>query len=236
MEQERRDPLHRVTIEHPVPCILPSDQMENADYHRRVTGPLDPLGGAVDLAAVLADPSQSGGPRIALSDGVGGDQAQRATIANQTERTPVEVCHEVGITVALLMHLLEPAWIAIDVSRRDAVLPGEWRVANESVEARVLALEHLGKLDLPVEWSERHLSVAPFLHLHRMAPGFAIQDRLLVRPTSRFPLFRLGALEERGQHQIAEQPHVDEGVLSVAPEVLQPAFGDGLVRLANLAP
>ena len=115
-------------------------------------------------------------------------------------------------------------------------MPAKGGVADEAVETRVLALEHLGKLDLPVEWSERNLRVAPFLKLHRMAPRLAIHDRLLVRPKSRFPLLRLGTLEEAGQHQIAEQPHVDDSVLGIAPEVLQPAFRDGVVRLANLAP
>ena len=155
----------------------------------------------------------------------------------QIERTPVEVGHKVGIAVALLMHFLEPAWIAGHVSRRDAVLPGEWRVADEAVEAWVLALEHLGKLDLPVEW--RRTAVSALRRSSRSTAwrlGLAIQDRLLVGPKSRFPLLRLGALEERGEHQIAEQSHVDEDVLCVAPEVLQPAFGDGVVRLANLAP
>ena len=57
MEQERGDPVHRFAIQHPVARILPSGHVENADDHRRVAGPLDPLGGAVDLAAVLADPA-----------------------------------------------------------------------------------------------------------------------------------------------------------------------------------
>ena len=60
MEQERRDPVHRFAIQHPVrPHIhASSGDVENTDDHRGVAGPLDSLGGAVDLAAVLADPSQ----------------------------------------------------------------------------------------------------------------------------------------------------------------------------------
>ena len=107
---------------------------------------------------------------------------------------------------------------------------------RRSRRSPVLALEHLGKLDLPVEWSERHLGVAPSFQIRSIAPRLAVQDRLLVRLQSRLPLLRLGGLEERSQHQIAEQPHLDESVLRVAPEVLQPEFGHGVVRLANLAP
>ena len=77
--------------------------MQDAHDDRGLAGPLIPLDGPVDLAAVLANPAEPTGPGIALGDRVGGDQAERAARPHQVEGAPEEVRDKVRVAVALFV-------------------------------------------------------------------------------------------------------------------------------------
>ena len=146
--------------------------MQDAHDDRSLAGPLIPLGGPVDLAAVLADPAQTAGAGVALSDRVGGDQAERAARPHQIEGPPEEVRDKVRVAVALFVPSLEPVGIAANVAGRDGVLPRERWIPDERVEARVLPVEHLGELDLPVKGREGWVGVTLLLQPAQVADGF----------------------------------------------------------------
>ena len=64
---------------------------------------------------------------------------------------------EVGVAVRALMDVLEPVEVTVGVAAQQRVLTGERRVADDCIEARVVALEDLGELDAPVERGDRRI-------------------------------------------------------------------------------
>ena len=134
--------------------------MDNADDHGRLSRPLRTRRVAsIDRAAVLADPAKPGRSRVALADRVRGDQAEGALVAEQVERTAEEVGDEIGDCRAT------PRESACSQSRYDSSecslrcsCPQERRIADERIEPRILPVEHLRKLDLPVERDDRRVS------------------------------------------------------------------------------
>ena len=120
---------------------------------------------------MLADPAQPRGAGVALGDRVGGDQAERAARAHQVEGPPEEVRDKVRVAVALIVPGLEPVGVAADVAGRDGVLPRERRIPDERIEPRVLPVEHLGELDLPVKGREGWVGVALLLKPAHVAAG-----------------------------------------------------------------
>src|SRR5581483_8045595 len=148
-------------------------------------------------------------------------------LAQQAERAAIEVGDEVGVAVGLLVNRLEPVRVGRDVPRGDRVLPAE---------RRVLPLERLRELDLPVERCERRLALAALLEPAAVALGLAAHGR--VRELGPLPLavFRLLRLEERGHRQVAEQPDLRQLELGLVPEVAQLEVRDPLARLADALP
>ena len=80
--------------------------MDYAHHHRSFAGPLYASLGAVDAAAVLADPTQTARTRIALTDGVGSDQSHGTIVANQVEGAPKKMGYEIGAAARFLMDLV----------------------------------------------------------------------------------------------------------------------------------
>ena len=80
VEQEGGDGVDGRAVEHLAVGVTALGDMQHAHDDRRLAGPLDPLGGAVDLAAVLADPAKSARAGVALGDGVRGDEAKCAAV------------------------------------------------------------------------------------------------------------------------------------------------------------
>ena len=141
--------------------------------------------------------------------------------------------HEIGIAVASFMKMLKPIDISLYICACHRVLPCEWRIPDDRVEPGVLSLEHLRKLDLPVERRERRVGVPPLLEPAAVALGFAAHDRVRILAPLRLPLLRLLCLEERRDHEIAEEPHLGELELRLVPQVAQLPVGNALVRLAD---
>ena len=150
--------------------------MQNADHHSSVPRPLDPLGGAVDLPTVLANPTNASGAGISLGDGVGGDQTECSAFAQEVERPPVEVRDNVGVAVAPSVHALEPVGVPCDVTGGQVVLSRERRISDERVEPWIFPLEDFRELDLPMEWGERRVAVTLLLDPSQVAIGLAVHD------------------------------------------------------------
>ncbi len=233
VEEKRGDRVRRGAVEAARPGAAPLSHVDDAHHYRRLPGPRAPSAGVVDLAAVRADPAEAGSAGVALRDGVGGDQAERAPAAQEGERPPEEVGHEVGVAVALLVRRLEPVGVAGGVARGHGVLPRERRIAHDGVEPRVLPLEHLGKLDLPVERGQRRVA-APKLFRPASVPRHpAALHRVCETPAVLLARLRLAALEECRHGEIAEQADVARFEPGLVPPIAQFAVGDGLVRFTD---
>ena len=162
------------TVEYLGLVVFPLGDVQHAHDDCGVAGPLISLGGSVNFAVVLADPAKAGGAGVALGDGVGGDEAQGASIPHQVVGAPVEVGHEVRVAVTLVVQGLQPDGVAGDVAGRDGVLAGKWGVPDERIETGVLAVEDFGELDLPVERGEGWIGVALLLQPGEVADGLAL--------------------------------------------------------------
>ncbi len=68
------------------------------------------------------DRRQSGGSRIALADGVGGDQPKDAARPQQAKSAVEKVGDEVGIAVSVRMQRLQPRQIVVAVASDDRVV------------------------------------------------------------------------------------------------------------------
>src|SRR5205085_5450396 len=101
--------------------------------------------------------------RVALGDGVGGDEPERSAAAQEIECTPEEMRGQVGIAVRLVVQYLQPLDEAVPVGFGDGVLPGERRIAHKRIEPRVLSVEHLRKFDAPMEWCDGGVRITRFL-------------------------------------------------------------------------
>ena len=75
--------------------------------------------------------AQAGAAGVALGDGVGGDQPQRAAGPQQIEAAAEEVGNQIGIAVAFEVELLEPVEDGGGATFSDGVLAGEWRVTHK---------------------------------------------------------------------------------------------------------
>ena len=147
----------------------------------------------------------------------GGDQAEGTVPAEQIERAAEEVRNLIGVAVAPGMNLLEPVGVAGDVGRRHRVLARERRVANDRVESRIVPLEDLRKLDLPMERCEQRLGAPQLRAPTSVAVRLAAHDRIGELRAQCLALLRFGLLEERGQNEIAEGTGLLQLVAGVAP-------------------
>ena len=117
------------------------------------------------------------------------------------------------------VQVLEPVGVATDVSRNHRVFAGKWWIPYDRVEARVLPLEHLRKLDLPVEWRKRLLGVSPLLEPAVVGLSLAVHDRVGVPAPLSLSFLGLLPLEERRYHKVAKEPHLAKFQLRLVPQV-----------------
>ena len=135
--------------------------------------------------------------------------------------------------MAFCVHLLEPVGIAGHIARGHRVLAGKRRVPNDRVEARILPLEHLRELDLPVKGRKRRIGVLPSFEPTAVALGLAAHDRVGILAALCFPLPGLGALEEGRNHEVPKESHLRKLGLRLIPQVVPVPVGDALVGLTN---
>ena len=125
---------------------------------------------------------------------------KRTALADKVERPPEKVGHQVGVAVALLVHLLEPVWVTIDIASSHRVLARKRRVPHNGVKAGVVAFEYLGELKFPVEGRKRRVFVSPLCEPTSVAVGVTACDRVGKFSALCFPFLRFVSLEERRQH------------------------------------
>ena len=138
VDQERRDALDVAAVDLLAVRYRPLPDVQHADDDGGQSGPFDPAADGKYLGAVLTDPAQAAGARVALGDGVGCDEAKGALLADEIERAAEKVGNEVGVAVAFSVDLLQPVGIVRDVARRQRVLPRKGRVPDDRIKARTL--------------------------------------------------------------------------------------------------
>jgi hypothetical protein len=89
----------------------------------------------------------NGGHAVSRRDG----PATGSTGAQQIERSPVEIGHQVRVPMGVWMDGLEPVEIVLGVTVDDRILSSERQVADYAVEVRICASEHLRELNLSVK-------------------------------------------------------------------------------------
>ena len=152
--QIRRNPPRFPPIQHRRPRSA-VQHMHDGHHHRRLPRPDQPPGRVRDCSARRDHRPQPALPRIALTNCVGRDQSQATARPQQREGSAEEMRHQIGVAVSTLMQRLQPVQIMRAVAVDQRVLPREWRIANDRVEAARAVHEHLGELDLPMEWLDR---------------------------------------------------------------------------------
>src|SRR5262249_16793298 len=113
-EEKRINPFALPAIEVPCPLEVPFRDVAHAHHYRRCAGPFDASSGSEDIPSVSADPTETSRASVPLGDGVGGDQAEGPALAQPIEGTAEEMSDEVGIAMALLVRLFQPAWALRD--------------------------------------------------------------------------------------------------------------------------
>jgi len=58
-------------------------------------------------------------------------------------------------------------------------------IPHDAIKSRILALEHLRELNLPVEWHQRSISMPPLFYPAPVPFGVAVHDVAGVRPPFR---------------------------------------------------
>ena len=119
--------------------------------------------------------------------------------------------------------------VAAHVSCNHRVLAGKWWIPYDPIEARVLPLEHLRELDLPVKRRKRLLGVPPLLEPATVGLSLTAHDRIGVRAPLSLSLLGLLPLEERRYHKVAEESHLTKLELRLVPQVTSLTVGDALV-------
>jgi len=109
---------------------------------------------------------------------------------------------EIGVAVTTFVQDLEPVGVTVGVPGSERVLARERRIPQDGVEPRVLAVEDLGELELPVERHEWPLGMAEFLEPTAVGVGVPALEGALEGGALRLALLRLGAREERRDHQV----------------------------------
>jgi hypothetical protein len=100
----------------------------------------------------LQDVFEAGDAGVGLGDRIGGDEAEAAAAPQEGEGAAQEVGGEVAVAVGAGVQGLQPISILGAEGAADAVAPKEGRVADDEVEAGVVAGEDLGEFEGPVEW------------------------------------------------------------------------------------
>ena len=190
----------------------PLDDVDHADHDGGLSGPFVAAAGGVDRAAVRADPAQAGRSRVALGDRVGGDQAERPPCRSSVNARRKKWATRSAVAVRLGVDRLEPIEIAVGVAVDDRVLAGERRVADDRIEARILAGRTPPGTRSPSGTGDR---MRPAAKVASRAPSRSAARasasptaRRASRPDSRRFLSRFRSLspgEEGGDDQVADE-------------------------------
>lgn len=117
-----------------------------------------PIRATPNRATLIENCGQARITRVTLRNGVRRNQPERAAVSQKTESAAIEMRHQVGIAVCPLVERLKPGQIIAAIPGDDRVLARKRRIADDGVEARILAREHLGKFDRPVKGAKRMLT------------------------------------------------------------------------------
>src|SRR5258708_7405377 len=99
----------------------------------------------VDRSAPTDHRVKSHLPCVPLSNGVDGEQAKAATVAQQTPRAEKEIRDEIGRATPTLGNVsYEPVAVGVASDAGDSFATEERRVTDDRVEAWRGALEHIG--------------------------------------------------------------------------------------------
>src|SRR5260370_42536543 len=135
-----------------------------------------------------------------------------------------EMRDDIGITVSARMQRLEPIRVERVVHRDRRVLAGEWGIADNCVETRVLAVENLGKFERPVEWHDSWCACSQFLDGRGeliLPPGTALFDDIAdLQPRGLAPPHPVG-VEERLNDCISNAFWIGECSLRTTEDQLQ---------------
>src|SRR6266849_650127 len=99
--------------------------------------------------------------------------------------------------------MLQPREVRHPQDRRDSCSTQKRRVTHDHIKSRIVPIEYLRELDLPVERRERPLGVPPFLEPAVVTVG--LSKRARVPAPLRLSLSRAFALEECREDEIAEE-------------------------------
>jgi len=118
----------------------------------------------------------------------------------------------------------------------DPLASQERRISHKRVEARIRPVEDLWKLDLPVKRRERRITFTQITEPHAIAVGPAAAHGFGKLCALRLALAWLLGIEERRNHQVAEEPHLAQLELRFIPHVAQLPIGHALIRSADALP
>src|SRR5947207_2941732 len=141
----------------------------------------------------------------------------------------------VRVAVTPLVHRLQPVQIVNRIGIRRRILSSEWWIADDRVEPRALAVEYVGKLDVPVKRDKWGARVPRFFKRLAIAIGFASTDSMQELEPLRLTVGSRVRREERGDDQVPEQPHFVQLCLRLVPYVPQSPVGDILAGLHNFS-
>ena len=123
-------------------------------------------------------------------------------VRNRLNARREEVRHQVSVAMALGVRLLQPIRISVDIRARYRILARERWVADDGIEARIRATEHLGELDLPMERREGRFAASQASQPTAVLGGLSVDDLDGVTRAQGLAFFRLRPLEERGQNKV----------------------------------
>src|SRR5690349_18205471 len=101
MKEKRRDRVHLTAVEQSTSNEDPFRHVQDAHHDGGESWPPDPLRRRENLTAVPANPSKSRCAYVALRYGVRGDEPRGPILAQEVEHAAEEVCHEIGVSMAL---------------------------------------------------------------------------------------------------------------------------------------
>src|SRR5437870_9291329 len=151
MEEKCGDLRDTSYIERPSAGIIPLCDVNHAHDNRSAARPLKTLASVIDRSTMDADPSETGASRITLGNGVCRDEAEGSGLAQDFESFAKEMCDLVGVAMALSVDGLQEREVVVSIALDDRVLSAERRIANDRIEARIIASEHFGEFQFPVE-------------------------------------------------------------------------------------
>ena len=187
--------------------MIAFSNIDNTHNYSRKPRPFEPTMSRVDSSAMITNPAEASRSRVTLSNSVCSNQPKGSFIPNEIERSPKEVRHKIGISMALRMSDLEPFRITGQIARSDCILSGKGRIAYNGIKARVLAPEHFCELDFPMKRSEWRFGLAQMAG--SILVDFCILTLHRLREFEPLALAFLGLLffKERNENQVTAKSH-----------------------------